>query len=105
MNVIAQLEIHTLTGDGDTKKVMLDGVELRPERSQGVTNHSPDGFMWGYAGSGPAQLALAVMLELTHSDKAALELYQDFKFKVIAKLAIDEHFTIHIDPVTFERII
>ena len=30
---------------------------LKPERSQRVKNHSPDGFNWGYAASGPAQLA------------------------------------------------
>jgi hypothetical protein len=28
-----------------------------------VTNHSPDGFEWGYGGSGPAQLALAMCID------------------------------------------
>lgn len=26
-------------------------------------NHSPDGFEWGYGGSGPAQLALAILAD------------------------------------------
>lgn len=26
-----------------------------------LANHSPDGFEWGYGGSGPAQLALALL--------------------------------------------
>ena len=57
---------------------------LRPERSQRVKNHSPDGFNWGYAGSGPAQLALAILLEVTNDEAKALAHYQDFKFQVIA---------------------
>lgn len=39
----------------------IDGVEIKPARSQRVSNHSPDGFNWGYTGSGPAQTALAIL--------------------------------------------
>lgn len=28
-----------------------------------VERHSPDGFQWGYAGSGPADLALAILTD------------------------------------------
>src|SRR2546423_1244722 len=28
-----------------------------------IVNHSPNGFEWGYSGSGPAQLALAIMAD------------------------------------------
>lgn len=28
-----------------------------------VRNHSPDGFNWGYGGSGPSQLALAILID------------------------------------------
>ncbi len=28
-----------------------------------LANHSPDGFSWGYGGSGPAQLALAILAD------------------------------------------
>lgn len=71
--------IHKLSGDED-REVFLDGKWLDPRPSQKHHNHSPDGFNWGYAGSGPAQLALAVMLKLTGKSDG----YQDFKFKVIA---------------------
>lgn len=63
---------------------------LRPERSQAVKNHSPDGFNWGYAGSGPAQLALAMLLEVTNDEAKALAHYQKFKFQVIAAISSQE---------------
>jgi len=49
-------------------------------------NHSPTGFAWGYAGSGPAQTALALLLDYTGNRDLALAHYQDFKFAVIAGL-------------------
>jgi len=72
---------HILEGNKE-RDVWLDGIYLSPKRSQKVWNHSPDGFNWGYGGSGPAQLALAIMLELTGKPDG----YQDFKWKVIAGL-------------------
>jgi hypothetical protein len=74
-----------LTGDYETKDVILNGHLLTPERSQQVYNHSPDGFNWGYGGSGPAQLALAILLELYPQD-VALRNYQQFKADHIAAL-------------------
>ena len=53
-----------LKGEHKTRKVWLDGKELRPDHSQKIVNHSPDGFSWGYDGSGSAQLALAVCVKL-----------------------------------------
>lgn len=73
---------HTLKGEWSTRKIWLDGKELRPERSQKVHNHSPDGFSWGYGGSGPAQLALAIVLELTGKKDG----YQEFKWNFVAGL-------------------
>ena len=65
--------------------VKLNGQPFDPSRSQRVRNHSPSGFEWGYGGSGPAQLALAILLEEVDED-CALNLYQDFKWVVIARL-------------------
>lgn len=73
---------HRLSGDFETREVYLDGKHLDPKPSQKFRNHSPDGFNWGYGGSGPAQLALATMLLLTGKADG----YQDFKFKIIAAL-------------------
>jgi len=74
--------MHTLKGEWSSNRIWLDGKELLPDRSLEVINHSPDGFFWGYDGSGPSQLALAITLELTNS---YLD-YQDFKHNFIAKL-------------------
>lgn len=49
-------------------------------------NHSPTGFAWGYGGSGPAQLALAILAHATGNDDVAQRRYQDFKFEKIATL-------------------
>jgi hypothetical protein len=51
-----------------------------------IRNHSPTGFEWGYAGSGPAQLALALLMAHLGNEARALELYQRFKFHVVAGL-------------------
>ena len=50
-----------------------------------LVNHSPDGFAWGYTGSGPAQLALAILAGNTDAE-TALTHYQRFKEDVIGKL-------------------
>jgi hypothetical protein len=62
---------------------------VRPERSVRVRNHSPDGFSWGEGGNGSAQLALALLLELTHEDLAVLW-YQEVKWQIIARLPQDD---------------
>jgi hypothetical protein len=49
-------------------------------------NHSPTGFNWGYTGSGPAQLAFAILLDHFSAPGAALLFYQDFKEQVIAMI-------------------
>ena len=44
-----------------------------------VRNHSPTGFAWGYSGSGPAQLALALLLDATGDVELSLRHYQELK--------------------------
>lgn len=51
-----------------------------------VRRHSPSGFEWGYTGSGPAQLALAVCHDLLRDREAALAVYQTFKRDVVSRL-------------------
>ena len=71
-------------------KVEVNGVPLPIRRD--LRNHSSS-FEWGYAGSGPAQLSLAV-LALEFGDHYAcnggsrngLPPYQAFKFDTVAKL-------------------
>jgi hypothetical protein len=64
--------------------VFVDGGHL-PLRLD-LRNHSPTGFDWGYDGSGPAQLALAILADYLQDDRATLTFYQDFKRSVIANL-------------------
>lgn len=58
--------------------------ELLPAASQKLHNHSPDGFQWGYCGSGPAQLALALLLDASGDASASLDWYQEFKREFVA---------------------
>lgn len=51
-----------------------------------LRDHSPTGFEWGYHGSGPAQLALALLADAV-GDEFAQDAYQDFKRIVVASLA------------------
>jgi len=64
--------------------VRVNGRDLSPKRSLRVFNHSPDGFEVGYGGSGPAQLALALLLEAGLDDERAVSLHQRFKWTFIA---------------------
>jgi len=59
---------------------------LTPERSLELMNHSPSGFEWGYGGSGPAQLALALLLDYADDEAVALDNYQEFKTEVVSQL-------------------
>ena len=48
--------------------------------------HSPTGLEWGYGGSGPAQLALALLADALGDDEKAIMLHQAFKWEVVASL-------------------
>ena len=46
------------------------------------------GFEWGYGGSGPAHLALAILAH-EYDERTAQYFYQDFKWEVISRLPKD----------------
>ena len=60
----------------------VDGRPLPPRTD--LINHSPTGFEFGYGGSGPAQLSLAILADCI-GEPLALEFYQEFKWAVIAQ--------------------
>ena len=62
------------TKAGPIVTVNGDLLDLRLD----LHNHSPDGFEWGYCGSGPAQLALAILADHLGDDEQALNLCQRF---------------------------
>src|SRR5438132_9952066 len=70
--------------EGYAAIVTVNGCPLNPRL--GLWNHSPTGFEWGYGGSGPAQLALAMLADHLGDDEQAVSLHQDFKRTVIANL-------------------
>ena len=61
--------------------ISCDGniMDLDPAASRAIQDHSPDGFDWGYDGDRPAQLALAILLDVTDDAAIALEHYKKFK--------------------------
>jgi len=65
--------------------VSAPGQQMRPLPLRcDLVNHSPTGFSWGYAGSGPAQLALAILADYFGCSHAARALHQLFKFAAIS---------------------
>lgn len=67
-------------------------VPLDPRND--LHNHSPNGFEWGYEGSGPAQLALAILAHWYGDDEKAVRQHQIFKRQVIGKLPRKENWVI-----------
>ena len=82
-------EARRVGGRVELTEYQPDGKQhtVTPAASQQVWNHSPDGFEFGYGGSGPSQLALAIMLRYFGEKEAALAVYQDFKFEFVATAA------------------
>lgn len=74
-------------------QVFRNDLTFHPGPSQQVWNHSPDGFNWGYGGSGPAQLALALLLDVTGDAELATSLHQQFKREFVATLDDDWQIT------------
>jgi len=66
-----------------------DGEYVRLDTRTDLRNHSPTGFSWGYGGSGPAQLALAMTAHAT-DDETAVEHYQAVKRELVAPADDDE---------------
>jgi len=70
--------------------VIVKGEDGKPYNlsinpSERLWSHSIE-FEWGYGGSGPAQLALALLLDCTTDKQIALALHQGFKRDVVATL-------------------
>jgi hypothetical protein len=60
-----------------------DGIHTNVPRR--ITYHSPDGFEWGYGGSGPSDFALNILSIFLGQEKA-WQYHQDFKWKFISTL-------------------
>ena len=75
---------------GEPTVTVFDGTEEKElDPRHDVRDHSPLGFEWGYYGSGPNQLGLAILCDCVGVEKAAMH-YQDFTRHVIANLSPHE---------------
>lgn len=76
---------NVYAGPAGSSAVTCNGQQL-PLYSH-VFNHSPSGFRWGYGGSGPAQLALAIMCHEFGEDlNQHPASYQNLKWDIISHL-------------------
>ena len=80
---------HTVSGrfSGDIVCKRLNGTPT-VNIEQSTIFHSPDGFEWGYSGSGPADLALNILLRFTTRENA-FALHQSFKVDFISGMNKD----------------
>ena len=62
------------------------------------SRHSPTGHSWGYAGSGPAQLALDLLWDVLDAEPTR-PLYQRFKFEIVAHWPQDGDWSISATEV------
>lgn len=84
------------TADGNQQTLLDipgDDVVLRRGASGIATNiphrlvrHSPTGLEWGYGGSGPADLALNILLKYGVAQEWAERWHQDFKWAFVSKV-------------------
>jgi uncharacterized protein (DUF2249 family) len=72
--------------EGGAILVTVDGEPLKPRFD--LRRHSPNGFEWGYGGSGAAQLALAILADHLENDGLAEDFHQRFKWAVVANLPL-----------------
>ncbi|MBX9583677.1 MAG: hypothetical protein K2X87_25525 [Gemmataceae bacterium] len=74
------------TPDGCMVTVIDAGGERPLDPRYDLRNHSPDGYNFGYNGSGPSQLSLALLADALGDDGKAQDHYQRFKSRVVARL-------------------
>ena len=82
------MKIYKAVRMPDGCSVTVDGVPLGPRTD--LRQHSTSGFEWGYEGSGPQQLALAILADHFGDDARALTHYKVFMEVVLAELRSDQ---------------
>lgn len=76
--------------EGGARRILDPRLNLR--------NHSPTGLSWGFAGSGCAQLALAILCDV-YGDEKALRYYQQFNVEMIMTRDRDRPFEMTLAEV------
>ncbi len=93
LEVGACIDMKKYVGIGTGTVVGGKQVLVNDEPLKHIMVHSPDGFNWGYGGSGPADLALAILADLMGEEEARKH-YQAFKGEIIAELPQDADWTL-----------
>lgn len=80
---MAKIYKGTNTGPGPQSVMVINGEYKHLLRHR--VRHSPDGFQWGYGGSGPAELARCILFDLLGKQRESFinSIYQEFKRKFI----------------------
>lgn len=81
------MPIYTGKREGKVIKVTVDGENLDPRTD--IRELSSNGFEWGYVGSGPYQLALAMLADHFDDDEMAMGNYRSFCETVVLRFAGD----------------
>ena len=90
--------MKTYRGSRERGKVWIESAEYEggwrdlPLRLD-VVNQSPSGFEWGYLGSGPAPLALAILCDYLGEPQLAVRFCQEFQEEAVARWK-DEEWTL-----------
>ncbi len=84
--MMARMKVYSGRREGARVTVTVDGQALDPRRD--LRDFRASGFEWGYQGSGPSQLSLAILAD--HADaQTALGNYRQFVQVVIAEIEAD----------------
>lgn len=77
-----------------------DNIASPLDTHSDLINHSPDGFNWGYGGSGPTQLAFAIMYEYGKS-KFSKEI-DAYKFAIAHYIKFRDDYIASVQESSFE---
>ena len=69
-----------------TVTVHLGNVAEETRPLEHILRHSPDGFEWGYGGSGPTDLALALVADVLGDRNPTPHLYQRVRNQLVAQI-------------------
>ena len=98
------MKVHIQLIVDEPNRVCVNGKEVSLDASLLIANHSPTGFNWGYHGSGPAQCALAICIEL-FGVHIAKSVYQYFKTEFVAEWKSEGEYQINVAEFFEERIL
>lgn len=76
--------IHRDPTFGRVRALVVDGEDTYPLPH--LKYHSPDGFEYGYGGSGPSDLARSIVGDLLGTKQPSPRLYQKVKWELIANV-------------------